>query len=69
MRKNFDNLLLHLESFVNTPVFVFLSEISIYDEEKTLFEFTGYKFMANCNNGYTSGGVVLFVLICVVVML
>lgn len=34
LRKNFDVFLAHLESFLNKPALIFLSEIWIYENEK-----------------------------------
>lgn len=61
MRKNFDNFLVHLNSFLIKPDLIFLSEAWIYDEEVLLFDIEGYTFIYCCNNEYASGGVVAFI--------
>lgn len=61
MRKNFSILLAHIESLVNLPVVIVLSEIWIYENELSLYNIPGYTLFGNCNNSYSAGGVICYV--------
>lgn len=61
IRKNFDSFLLSLELIENKPKIIVLSEIWIYEHEKSLYNINGYNSFYSCNNNYRSGGVVAFV--------
>lgn len=61
LRQNFDFLIGNLESFVNLPEIIFVSEIWIYSCEVEDYHIPNYNFFANTNDTYSSGGVGVFV--------
>lgn len=61
MRKNFDFFVLHIASMESIPDIIFLTEIWIYEEEKSHYSIPGYNFYAYCNETMVSGGVGVFV--------
>lgn len=61
IRKNFDSFLIDIFNMNNLPDLIFLSEIWIYEYEKSNYNILNFNFFASCNNGYASGGVAVFV--------
>ena len=61
LRKFFDSLVCHLETFECMPDFIFVSEIWIYSCEKNDFSLPGFNFYALCNDSFSSGEVAVFV--------
>jgi hypothetical protein len=61
LRKNFDNLLLHIQSFHKQPDLIFLTEVWVFDNEVDLYRIPGYKCLYCLNNSYAAGGVCVFV--------
>lgn len=57
LRENFASLISHLDSFVCIPDFVVVSEIWIYDFEKSDYVLPGFNLYPNTNENYAAGGV------------
>ena len=60
LRKNFDLFLAELIDIDASPLFIFLTEIFIYDNEVENYKINNYVAYANCNNSYKSGGVMVY---------
>ena len=60
LRKNFDLFLAELINIDESPLFIFLTEIFIYDNEVENYKIDNYIAFANCNNSYKSGGVIVY---------
>lgn len=60
MRTNFDVFLTELNVFDELPMFIFLTETFIYDDEIVNYKIDNYTSYANCNNSYKSGGVIAY---------
>lgn len=60
MRANFDLFIAELNVLENSPLFIFLTEIFIFDYEVDNYNINNYVSFANCNNSYKSGGVLVF---------
>jgi len=60
VRKNFDVFLLELNSNSFYPDVIILSEIWINSNESNLYNIPHYSQFIKCNNGYRSGGIVVY---------
>lgn len=60
-RKNFDFLLLKLQSLETLPDVILLTEVWIDDDELNLFQIPEFATFAKCNSLYRAGGVVIYI--------
>lgn len=61
LRANYDSLVIHLESFIQMPKLIFLSEIWISEQELTNYAIPGFTLYGNCNHNYRAGGVAVYI--------
>lgn len=59
VRANFDYFLSELNSICTSPLFIFLTEIFLFDYEVENYKIENYVSHATCNNTYKSGGVIV----------
>lgn len=61
MRTNFNSFLAHLNAHNFNANFIVLTEIWLCDYELSNYNIPGYEPYPNCNNSYSSGGVVVYI--------
>lgn len=61
LRKNFDFLLLKLQSLETLPGVILLTEVWIDDDELNLFQIPEFATLAKCDSLYRAGGIVIYI--------